>query len=105
MQAPATHIAAAVAHNDRWLPWLSAELAALGLQVTPGTANFLLVHFDAAGAQTAPAADAALKAHGIIVRRVAGYGLPDALRITVGTECDNRAVVAALGAFMDRRAA
>ena len=30
------------------------------------------------------------------MRRVAGYGLPNALRMTIGTESDNRAVVAAL---------
>jgi chorismate-pyruvate lyase len=34
----------------------------------------------------ARAADAALKAHGMIVRGMAGYGLPQCLRITIGTE-------------------
>ena len=44
----------------------------------------------------ADAADEVLKARGIILRRVAAYGLPDCLRMTIGTEDDNRRVVAAL---------
>jgi histidinol-phosphate aminotransferase len=39
------------------------------------------------------------------VRRGDAYGLPNALRVTVGTEADNRAVVAALAAFLGRAAA
>lgn len=99
------HVAAAIAHNDRWLGWLMGEIAALGLVVTPSVANFVLVHFEPAGPWTAAKADAFLKARGIIVRRVSGYGLPNALRITVGNESDNRAVVDALDEFMGQRGA
>ncbi len=56
-------------------------------------------------AQGADAADEFLKARGIIVRRVGAYGLPDCLRITIGTEADNRAVVAALADFLGGRPA
>ena len=35
----------AQAHNERWLPWLSERLAALGLQLTPSVANFVLPRF------------------------------------------------------------
>jgi len=103
--ADTAHIAAAVAHNDKWLGWLTAELSGLGIKVTPSVANFLLMHFPHEGALTAAAADAHLKSRGLILRRVTGYGLPDALRLTVGTESDNRAVVAALAAFAGRKAA
>ena len=99
------HIDAACAHNDRWLRWLTGQLNVLGLPVTPSVANFLLMHFPTDGAMTAAAADSFLKSRGIILRRVAGYGLPNALRLTVGSESDNRAVVDALGAFLGRRAA
>jgi len=99
------HIARAVAHNDHWLAWLTAEISALGLDVTPSVANFLLMHFPKEGALTAAAADAHLKSRGLILRRVAGYGLPDALRLTIGTESDNRTVVDALGSFLGRKAA
>jgi len=96
------HIDKAVAHNDRWLPWLAAEFEKLGLPVTHSVGNFLLIHFPKTGPHTAAAADAFLKSRGIIVRRVAGYGLPDALRMTVGTEAENRAVVEAIGAFLGK---
>ena len=103
--ADTAHIQAAVAHNDRWLAWLTKELTALGLTVTPSVANFLLIHFPKDGAPTAEAADAYLKSRGIILRRVAGYGLPHALRLTVGTESENRAVLDALSVFLGRKAA
>lgn len=90
----------AVAFNDEWRGWLARELEALGLTVTPSVANFLLVHFATGGAHNAIAADRYLFSQAIIVRRVAGYGLPDALRITIGTEEENRAVVSALTRFM-----
>ena len=92
--------AATVAHNERWLPWLTAEISKLGLDVTPSVGNFLLINFPKDDPEKgAIAADTYLKSRGIILRRVAGYKLPDALRMTVGTEADNRAVVAALSEF------
>jgi histidinol-phosphate aminotransferase len=94
------HIAAAVEHNERWLAWLTAEIGSLGLAVTPSVGNFLLIHFPGDAAKGAAAADAFLKSRAIIVRRVTGYGLPHCLRVTIGTENENRAVVAALAAFV-----
>lgn len=89
-------------HNARWLPWLSTEIAKLGLAVTPSVANFILIHFPKDGARGAAACDEFLKSRAIILRRVAGYELPDCLRLTVGSEADNRAVVAALAEFVAR---
>ena len=97
------HIEAAVRHNDEWLPWLTAEIEKLGFKVTPSVANFLLVHFSPDTERDAAAANAFLKSRGIILRRVAGYGLPGALRLTVGTEDENRKVVEALAAFVGAR--
>jgi histidinol-phosphate aminotransferase len=103
--ADTAHADAALAHNSKWLPWLTAALEGHGYRVTPSVANFVLVHFAPGGAMTAAAADGFLKSRGIIVRRVTGYGLPDALRITIGSESDNRTVAKALGAFASRQAA
>ena len=94
------HVETAVAHNETWLPWLAQELTALGLTVTPSVTNFLLVHFPAAPGRTAKEADAFLSQRGLILRRVDAYGLPDALRVTIGTEEANRLLVEALKAFM-----
>ncbi len=91
---------AAIAHNDTWLAWLSTELTALGLSVTPSVGNFLLVHFPKDARRNAPAADEFLTGRGIVLRRMEAYGLPGALRLTIGDEEANRAVVAALSEFL-----
>jgi histidinol-phosphate aminotransferase len=88
------------AHNDYWLPWLEHRLAALGLEVTPSVCNFVLVRFPAKPGRDAAAADAYLRARGIIVRAMGSYGLGDCLRITVGQGDENAAVVEALAAFV-----
>jgi histidinol-phosphate aminotransferase len=91
---------AAVSHNEKWVEGLAGQLQGLGLMITPSVGNFLLVHFAAIGAKTAPKADAHLIDHGIIVRRLESYGLPNCLRITIGDEEANAAVVAALTDFL-----
>ncbi|MBB4303673.1 histidinol-phosphate aminotransferase [Rhodobium orientis] len=93
---------AAVEHNARWLPWLTAELEKLGLKVTPSVGNFILIHFPDAPGRTAAEADAYLLSEGIVLRRVDNYGLADALRMTVGSEEANRATVAAIAAFLEQ---
>jgi histidinol-phosphate aminotransferase len=88
------------AHNDRWLPWLAEALAGLGLKVHPSIANFVLVEFAPDGPQSAAAASAWLEQSGIIARPMGAYGLPQCLRISVGLETENRAVVDALREFV-----
>ncbi|MBS7543673.1 histidinol-phosphate transaminase [Ancylobacter oerskovii] len=99
------HVEAAVAHNDTWLAWLTAELTALGLTVTPSVGNFVLVHFPDVDGKRAPDADAFLSARGLILRRMDAYGLPGALRLTVGTEEANRLLVAVLAEFLGKSSA
>ena len=85
--------------NNKWLPWLSSEISKLGLKVYPSVANFILVEF-AAGKHNVEAANQYLMAQGLIVRDVVAYGLPNCLRISIGLEEDNRAVVQALTDFL-----
>jgi histidinol-phosphate aminotransferase len=94
------HVEKSVAHNAKWLAWLTQEIGKLGLEVTPSVANFVLIHFPETKGKTAADADAFLTKRGLILRRVAGYGLPNALRMTVGTEEANLLVVAALKDFL-----
>jgi histidinol-phosphate aminotransferase len=79
---------------------MTDELERIGLRVTPSAANFLLVHFPEGDGKSARAADTFLHAHRIIVRRVDNYGFPDALRMTIGNEPENHAVLEALSEFM-----
>ncbi len=96
--ADVAHSDAARTHNDIWLPRLSRQMAELGLDVLPSIGNFILARFPED--KDSGAADAMLRRRGIVTRRMAGYGLPEALRITVGTEAENQAVTEALAEFM-----
>ena len=93
------HIAKAVEHNEKWLSWLTREIEALGLKVTPSVGNFLMIHFPQEAGKTAKDADAFLSGRGLILRRI-DAGLPHALRLTVGDEEANGLVVAALRDFL-----
>lgn len=86
-------------HNARWRDWLSAELGSNRLRVLPSQGNFILVLFPDEPGLTAADANAALLARGLIVREMTGYGLPQALRISIGTEAAMRAVAEVLKAF------
>ena len=94
------HVGRSVDHNEKWLAWTATELETLGLRVTPSVGNFILVHFPDDGRHGAAAADDYLAARGYLLRRVAGYGFPNALRLTIGTEEANRGVVSALAEFL-----
>jgi len=94
------HVAKAVEHNEQWLAWLTREIEALGLKVTPSVANFLMINFPDEPGRTAKDADAFLSGRGLILRRIDSYGLPHALRLTVGSEEANRLVVEALRDFV-----
>ena len=86
-------------HNSIWRPWLERELSALGLEVTPAVANFVLAQFPGKP-KDSDAAWSFLKARGILTRKMGAYGLPGHIRITVGLEEEMRAVVAALADFL-----
>jgi histidinol-phosphate aminotransferase len=100
--ADTAHLDAARAHNDRWLAWLTDEIGKLGLKVTPSVANFVLIHFESEKAATD--ANALLMSRGVILRQLASYKLPNALRMTVGPEEANRIAVKTLAEFMGRNA-
>jgi len=93
-------------HTAQWYDWAKQQLIDLGLQVPSDVGNFLLVQFPKAdetgnGGRSSGAADAFLRSRGIIVRAMGGYGLPDCLRITIGTEDEMRAVVKAMSDFLE----
>lgn len=94
------HVDRAVEHNDLWLDRVVDALEGLGLKVTPSVGNFVLVHFPSTPGKTAAEADTYLGARGFVLRGVAGYGLPDALRMTIGSEEANLGAIEALSAFM-----
>jgi len=87
--------------NARWRAWLVAELEGLGnhgIRVVPSACNFLLVLFE--GDVSAEAMYGRLMDAGYIVRWLPGQGLPDALRMTIGTEEETRGLAAAIRAAL-----
>ena len=89
------HLRWSLARNAEQRALLAAALRERGWFVHPSLTNFLLVEF---GERT-PAIEAGLLAQGVVVRPMAGYGLPDCLRITVGEAGENRRLLAALDAL------
>jgi histidinol-phosphate aminotransferase len=96
-----THIARVRQHTADWQRRIYRELQDMGLSVVPSTTNFYLIVFDGSEHRSAAGAAGALEAAGIAPRpanpSAAGY---DALRITVGTDAENEAVLETLRAYM-----
>lgn len=76
---------------------LAFALTALGYQVYPSAANFVLV--GCGSADKAAALVSGLAARHIYVRDVVAYGLPECVRITVGTTEENAQLIAAIKAI------
>ncbi len=91
------HVERCREENARMRTWLAAALAERGVPSDTSMANFILARF--ADPAEAEACDRYLQSQGLIVRRVAGYGLPNCLRITVGDEASCRRVAHAIGQF------
>lgn len=88
------------AHNEKWRNWLTKEVTNLGLKVTPSVTNFILIHFPLEKGKTSAEADMFLSKRGLVLRTLNNYGLPHALRMTIGTEEANRLVMGGLHDFM-----
>ncbi len=72
------------------MTWFSAECIKLGLKPLPSVGNFVSVSFGSK--ERATAANDWLMKDGLIPRMIAGYGMPEFLRITVGTEKEMKLV-------------
>ena len=88
------------AHNAQWRDWISDELNDSNhFRVVPSQANFVMVLFP--DAEHAALAFETLRERGLIVREIgASYGIPDALRISIGSEQAMRGVVGILKALV-----
>jgi len=80
--------------NARGLRFLTASFRALGLHVVPSEANFVMIAL--AGADQAAQLTRELLTQGIIVRPLTAFGLPNAVRISTGTDEDNQLCVEAV---------
>src|ERR1041385_5934791 len=101
--ADVAHVERSREHNEKWLDWLTGEIRKIGLKITPSVGNFVLIHFPETKGKTAKDADALLTSRGLITRVVGAYHLPNALRMSVGTEEANRGVVAAPAELLGKK--
>jgi histidinol-phosphate aminotransferase len=90
------HVARSQENNRRGMAYLVRELAALGIEVTPSDANFVL-------ARTGAGVYEPLLREGVIVRPMRGFGLPDHVRVTVGLPEENERLVKALRRLREGR--
>jgi histidinol-phosphate aminotransferase len=95
--ADGEHLARAVELNREGLAWLTAELERMGLPYIPSIGNFVSLELPG---EAAPVYQALLR-EGVIVRPVAGYGLPRHLRASIGLPAENRCFVEALERVLD----
>ena len=87
-------------HNQEMVPWFSARMAALGLHVEPTVANFVMLRFPRENGRDADAARLFLDARNILVRKLDDYGLPDHVRVSMGTRAEMDITVAAITEFL-----
>ena len=76
---------------DEGRAYLQEQFAKMKLRFVPGTANFVMVNVG-----DGPAAFQKLLKRKVIVRPLKGYGLPEWVRISVGTMEENKKCIAAL---------
>ena len=86
------HLQRSIAVNNQGKAFLQKEFDALGLKSLPTMGNFLAVDLQ----QDAGAVYQALLTQGVIVRPVANYQMPSYLRMTIGTDEQNRRLIDAL---------
>ncbi len=90
------------AFNLKWLDILRTELLAMGLDPVRSVANFILIRFPDRTDKTAEAANEFLLKRGFILRWLPGLGLGHFLRLTIGTEAQNRAIIQHLKMFLEQ---
>lgn len=86
------HIEMSVKANSEGIALWSAALEDMGVDYIPTVGNFITVDVG----QPAGGVYEALLGQGVIVRPIGAYGLPNHLRITVGTSTENERALAAL---------
>jgi histidinol-phosphate aminotransferase len=90
-----------VAHNAAWLPWLQDEFKKLGLEPYPSVTNFFITRFPTEAGKTAGEAREYLAKRGIMVRSMSDYGEHAFIRVSIGQEDENRALIQGLTDFFN----
>jgi histidinol-phosphate aminotransferase len=92
-------VARSVEHNFSELDRIKPALEGMGYKVYPSVGNFLLIQFEDRDGKRADDADVFLRQRGIVIRDMKAYGLPDCMRLSIGTKEANDDVLDAFEAF------
>ena len=85
------HLASTIALNASGRDWLATRLSLLGLFFLPSEANFLLVRVgDGARVYND------LRKNGVLVKQLDAFGLPEYIRVSVGSSGENARFIACL---------
>lgn len=82
---------------ETWRPRLVQTVRGMGLDIHAGQGNFVLIDFGSV--ERAVLANQHLMKHGVIVRHLAAYDLPQALRVTIGQDPEMAIFLEVLGQF------
>ena len=88
-------------HNKVWLPRMQESIRQAGFEALPSCVNFFLIRFSAD--DEAAAAHDFMRMRGILLRGMKPYGLPDCLRMSLGTEEEMEITAAAFKDFSSQR--
>lgn len=91
------HVRRSRLHTTQWQRRIREQLTGMGLRVVPSVTNFYLLDFEGLEGMSAREAGAFLESHGIIPRPDNGDRY---LRITIGTDAENEAVLDILGRYL-----
>ncbi len=91
----AEHVRRSLAANREGKAYLSREIAKLGLEQVPSSANFILLRVG-----DGERVFEGLLRQGVIVRPMRGYELPEYIRVTIGTMPENHRFIEALSSIM-----
>src|SRR4051812_28067189 len=94
------HIQRTLLNNAAGIEFLTAKLTEFGYKPVPTWANFIYFDTGCDGAALAKR----IQAEGVIIRSLTPWGIPTALRVTVGTPEQNARFIAALAKVTDRAA-
>lgn len=86
------HILRTVENNAEGSKWLLPQFAELGLRAVPTSANFIYFEVD----EDANAFAKRIQAEGVIVRSLVPWGIPNGIRVTIGTPQQNELFMRAL---------
>ena len=86
------HVTKSQESNTAGKAFLYQAFDDMGLRYAPTEGNFIMLHLEQLGADIADA----LLQKGVIVRPIAGYGYPNAVRVTIGTQQENERFITVL---------